>query len=300
MKISAVVHTCNSEETLEKALQSIAWADETIVVDMQSVDRTLEIARNFTDRIFTAPKRPRVDGIRNEYNAKATNEWILVLDSDESLPADAKEEIEALIDKHGKRYDAFAIPRLNYIAGQIMKGTGWYPDHQIRLFRKETVQWQDAIHVPPEISTGKHKLYELVPPHCLHIHHFNYRDLRHFIQKQMEYALNQCYPPDFDFARYIAEAHEQLAREDRNLDGDLSHALSLLMACDSVVRGLIHWDSLQPRPPLGSGAELFSNNRDTRVSIKKRTWLAEHASFHYFVRRFREKFRSLFMKRKIS
>src|SRR5262252_6154606 len=187
MKISTVVHTCNSDATLEKALQSISWADEIIVVDMQSVDRSLEIARNFTDRIFNVSKNPRVDGIRNEYNSKASNEWIFVLDSDEYLALDAAKEVSGLIEQHAERYDAFAIPRFNYIAGQLMRGTGWYPDHQVRLFRKGTVHWKDTIHVPPEISTGRHRLLQLVPPTCLHIHHLNYRDLRHFVHKQLEY-----------------------------------------------------------------------------------------------------------------
>ena len=304
MKISSVVHTCNSEKTLEKALGSISWADEMIVVDMESMDRTLEIARNFTDRIFHVPKYPRVDAIRNEYNAKANNEWILVLDSDEYLPADAREEIAGLIEHHGERYDAFAIPRFNYIAGQLMRGTGWYPDHQIRLFRKGTVRWKDAIHLPPEVCKGQHRLYELIPPDCLHIHHFNYRDLRHFLQKQLEYALNDSYPKevtDFDFARYIVAAHEQLTvREDRNLDGDLSHALSLLTAWDCVVRGLIHWDSLEPRPPLGHGAPLPpAADRIPQNKVRMRRWLARHHSFHFYVRRVRQKFRGLFAKRKI-
>src|SRR5688572_3051003 len=99
MKISAVVHTYNSSETLEKALQSISWADEIIVVDMQSTDRSVEIAHNFTDRIFSVARSPRVDGIRNEYNAKANHEWLFVLDSDEYLAADAKDETAALIEQ---------------------------------------------------------------------------------------------------------------------------------------------------------------------------------------------------------
>jgi len=263
----------------------------------------VEIARNFTDRIFSVLRNPRVDEIRNEYNAKASNEWVFVLDSDEYLAADAEQEVTGLIDQNAENYDAFAIPRFNYIAGQLMRGSGWYPDHQLRLFRKGTVRWKDTIHVPPEVSTGAHRLLELVPPACLHIHHQNYRDLRHFIQKQLEYALNDSYSRDlrdFEFSDYVAAAYEQLAlREDRDLDGDLSHALSLLMAWDSVVRGLIHWDSLKPRPSLGTTSALpLAADRVPWKRIKMRRWLWRHYSFHFLVRRLREKCHGLFVKRK--
>lgn len=305
MKISAIVHTYNSSETLEKALQSIAWVDELIVVDMQSTDRSVEIARNFTDRIFSVAATPRVDGIRNEYNAKAGHDWLFVLDSDEYLAADAKDETATLIEQHGRRYDVFAIPRFNYIAGQIMRGSGWYPDHQIRLFRKGTVHWKDGIHVPPEIITGKERLYELVPPDCMHIHHSNYRDLRHFIQKQVEYAFNDSYPnnaDDFDFAKYLQAARDQLTiREDREHDGDLSSALSLLSAWDCIVRGLIHWDSLKPRPPLGDDVLLPHTSKSVSSGkVRWRKWLASHYSFHFTARRFRNRLLALFAGRRTS
>ena len=117
--------------------------------------------------------------------------------------------------------------------------------------------------------------------------------------------MNDIYSKDinkFDFADYVAAAYEQLAvREDRKIDGDLSHALSLLMAWDSVVRGLIHWDSLKPRPSLGTASALpLAADRVPWKRIKMRRWLRRHYSFHFLVRRFREKFHGIFSKRKKS
>ncbi len=252
MKLSCIIHTRNSAETLDKALDSVAWADDIIVVDMESTDSTRAIAAKYTQRILSTPIVPRVDGIRQQFLAEARHDWIFVLDSDEYLAADAAVNVTNLLEQHGDRYDAFAIPRFNYIAGQVMRGSGWYPAAQIRLFRKGTVRWPDANPQLPEVITGR--LLELEPPDCLHIHHRNYEDLRHFIQKQLDYALNDRYdsdPATFDFSSYIAKAYQNLAiHQDTEHDGDLSHALATVMAWDAVIRGLIHWDSLSPKPPL--------------------------------------------------
>ena len=256
MRVSGIVHTRNSADTVERALATLRWVDELLVVDMASDDGTLAVAERLADRVLHAPVVARVDDVRNQFLAGATHEWIFVLDSDEYLAADAAEQVAALVRTHGNRVDAFAIPRFNYIAGQVMRGNGWYPDHQVRLFRRGMVRWRDGHHLPPEVLTGPDRLLHLSPPECLHIHHLNYRDLRHFVRKQVDYALNGLYDPDprrFDFADYVAAAHERLALyQDTARDGDLSHALALLLAWDAIVRGLLHWDSLDPRPDLGA------------------------------------------------
>ena len=119
--ITCIVHTRNSEATLEAALASVAWADELLVVDMASEDRTREIAAKYEARILEAPEAPRVDGIRNRYLEAASHEWILVLDSDERLADDGEEEVRRLVAEAGTDVDAFAIPRFNTIAGQVMR-----------------------------------------------------------------------------------------------------------------------------------------------------------------------------------
>ncbi len=254
MEISSVVHTRNSEATLEKALSSLAWTDEIVVVDMESDDATQEIARRFTGRIIKTAPAPRVDGIRNRFLEEARHRWILVLDSDEYLAVDAEPALRRLLRTEGEAYDAFALPRYNYIAGQVMRGSGWYPDHQTRLFRRGTVRWTDGHHHPPEVVTGEHRLKKLDPPQCPHIHHQNYRDLGHFLEKQLLYARSENYsgdPEAFHFEEALIQANRQLAmKHDPDADGDLSTALSLVMAWDEIIRGLLHWDSLEPRPPL--------------------------------------------------
>jgi glycosyltransferase involved in cell wall biosynthesis len=292
-RISAIVHTRDAAATLETALRSLAWADEILVVDMASRDATLEIARRHATRILETEIAPRVDGIRNRYAAEASGDWVFVLDADESLADDAGDEIRRLIAEHGERCDAFAIPRFNSIAGQVMRGSGWYPDHQLRLFRKGTVRWSDTHHTPPEVLSGRGRLMELMPPACLHIHHRNYESLRHFAEKQLVYALSDRYdarPESFDFADYVARAYQTLAtRDEPDLDGDLSHALALLLAWDQIVRGLVHWESLATRPPLGLLAALpVATERVPWWRVRLRRWLGRRHAWAYYARRLRD------------
>ena len=288
--ISAIVHTRNSETSLEKTLGSLLWVDEIVVVDMASADSTLEIARRFTQRIISIPQYPRVDGIRNRYLQEANHEWILVLDSDEFLAADAPEALRSLIKSKGRDFDAFALPRYNTIAGQIMPSGPWYPDHQIRLFRKNAVRWPDSTHVLPEVITGRHRVCELVPPNCPHIHHRNYSSLEDFIRRQVDYAFRDYYdadPRNFDFSDSVGRAYETLAFcDDRENGSDLSHALALIMAWDAIIRGLIHWERLDKKPPLGFLAALpVATSRVPWWKVTLRRWLWRRHSLRFALRR---------------
>jgi glycosyltransferase involved in cell wall biosynthesis len=246
LNITVIIHTRDSEATLPRLLESVHWAEERIVVDMESRDRTCEIARQNGATLFSTPVVPRIDGIRNDFLERGKHEWVFVLDADEYLAADAEQVVLGLLEQHRKSCDAFFIPRYNMIAGQIVRGRGWYPDHQIRLFRKGCVRWSDTTHKLPEVLTGQKRLHTLELPGCLHIHHENYTSVEQFIERQIKYALNDRYPEEgFSFERYVAEAYEEFNfRLDEKNDGELSFALATVMAWDRVIRGLIHWERL--------------------------------------------------------
>jgi glycosyltransferase involved in cell wall biosynthesis len=252
--ISVITHTRNSARTLPRMLETTGWADERIIIDMSSSDNTATIATNAGCRVITTPPSDTVDAVRNTFLPEAKNIWILVLDSDEYLAEDARDGIEELISHFGRTADAFAIPRFNYIAGQVMRGSQWYPDHQIRLFRKGTVSWHAGHHRVPSLVTGRERLQVLTPPKCLHIHHLNYEDLSAVIERQLRYAMTDVYADNqegFDFNTYVSEAHAEMYRRfDPENDGDLSVALAAIMAWDRIIRGLIHWDRLGRRPAL--------------------------------------------------
>jgi len=253
--VSVLIHTRNAAGTLARALASVAWAEERVVIDMQSSDDTRVLAEGAGARVIGIPASPRVDDVRTASLAHARHEWILVLDADEFLADDADDAVQELIRNHGATADAFAIPRFNAIAGRILRSTGWYPDHQIRVFRRGCVRWGGGIHRPPEVITGPARLHRLEPPHCLHLHHENYASLTAVIEKQLRYALVEDYPADpalFDFGSYVQAAYDEFARRhDPANDGELSTALALVMAWNALVRGLIHWDRLAEKPALG-------------------------------------------------
>jgi len=271
--ISLIVHTRNSASRLPLLLATTDWIGDRIVVDMSSTDGTAGLAGAAGCRVVTIPPSDDVDAIRNDHLAQAEGAWVLVLDSDESLSADAQTEIARLIARHGDSHDAFAIPRFNVIAGHVMRGSGWYPDHQIRLFRKGTVAWSAGHHRPPRVLTGEGRLLRLDPPDCLHIHHANYDSLAEFVERQTRYLLTDRYDHAFDFGDYVAAARGELARRhDVAADGDLSTALALLMAWDRIVRGIIHWEKsgrlapLDIAPALPFVVEVAPTTLETRLA----------------------------------
>lgn len=275
-RVTVIVHARNAMAGLAKLLPTVRWAADIVVVDMESTDDTADVARAHGARVVPVALHPRVDAVRNAFLEQAATEWTLVMDADEYLADDAPELIAELIGEHGGRHDAFAVPRLNRIGGHVMRGSGWYPDQQIRLFRRGTVRWSDSTHRPPEVLTGRGRLLVLEPPGCLHIHHDNYANLREVIERQVRYALNDVYDADgYEPDRYATAALEAFARRhDPEADGDLSRALAVIMAWDQVIRGLIHWDQLAEKPSLEGYLTLpaFGATPEPRRS-RLRSWL---------------------------
>ena len=143
MKISAVIITNNEEANIEAALLSLAGiASEIIVVDSYSTDRTVKIARKYTDRIFER-KWTNFSDQKNFGDGLATHPWILSLDADERLSPELRAEIEAMLDNEPD-CAAFSMPRKVYYLGRWIKHSGWYPDRKVRLFRKDRARWEGA------------------------------------------------------------------------------------------------------------------------------------------------------------
>lgn len=253
--ISLIVHTRNSASTIGRLLDSTDWIRDRVVIDMMSTDGTRELVRDAGCRLIDAEPGDVVDAVRDQFLGQASGDWTLVLDSDEYLALDAEAVITELITRGDDETDAYALPRYNRIGDTIMRGSAFYPDHQIRLFRTGTVSWKHGgHHHRPEVKTGTDRLTFLPTDKGLHIHHDNYRDLGEFIAKQVQYARTDVYasdPQEFDFTDYVAAAYSEYnMRFDPHNDGDLSKAIATIMAWNHIVKGLIHWDRLDPRPPL--------------------------------------------------
>lgn len=183
IKLSVVINTKNSAETLEQALRSVEkLADEIIVMDMKSTDDTVKIAEKFGARTFSHPDVGYVEPARNAALAKATGNWILVLDADEEIPSLLAKFIRETLPE--TKADAFFLPRQNIIFGRAVK-TGWWPDYILRLFRKGSVQWSDEIHAVPQVNGSIDRVNAQA---TLAITHHNYQTVDQFIDRAQRYA----------------------------------------------------------------------------------------------------------------
>jgi glycosyltransferase involved in cell wall biosynthesis len=132
--LSVVVITYNEGAGIGRLLESVRPADEHVVLDCGSTDRTLEIARAFGARIF----REEWKGYSAQKNCaieKATGDWVLSLDADEAVEPELMEEIRHALD-HNPPVDGYYIPRKNYFLGRWIRHGGFYPDRKLRLFRR--------------------------------------------------------------------------------------------------------------------------------------------------------------------
>jgi len=138
-KLSVTVITKNEAADLEAALASVAWADEIVVVDSQSTDDTVAIARKHTDRVVIREWPGYIDQ-KNYAASIASHDWILSLDADERVTPELANEITALM-AGAPREAAFRIPRVTWHLGQWIRTTDWYPDYQLRLYDRRSAQW---------------------------------------------------------------------------------------------------------------------------------------------------------------
>ncbi|MCU0235456.1 MAG: glycosyltransferase family 2 protein [Acidobacteria bacterium] len=171
MKISAVIITYNEEDRLPDALASLREvADEIVVVDSHSTDRTVEIAREAGARVM----QNRFEDYGQQKNfamAQAGHEWVLNLDADERVSPDLQRAIAGLKEKDVPTgIAAFAIKRKTYYLGRWIRHSGWYPDRKVRLFRKDAAAWQGRVHERLDVRGAVARLDGAIL-------HFTYRDI---------------------------------------------------------------------------------------------------------------------------
>lgn len=185
VKISVIIVAKNEEEKLPDCLKSIKWADEIVVIDNDSMDKTVEIAKRFGARVFSASDTLTLKyaDLRNMGLEKAIGKWVFYIDADERVTPELKDEINEIltssfdkprtsqndrnVDGDG-RYNAYAIPRRNVILGREMKHGGWWPDYVKRLFlRKSLKKWTGDVHEEPVYEGEMGHLEN----HLIHIKH---------------------------------------------------------------------------------------------------------------------------------
>lgn len=150
-KISVTVITKDEERNISDCLKSVAWADEIIVVDSESTDRTIELAKQFTDKIFIRKWEGYVPQKRYALGL-AANEWVLSLDADERITPELKEEILNL--SPGDLF-GFKIRRKNFLMNKEITSCGWEKDYQLRLFKKDKTDLNERLVHEKFVAEGK-------------------------------------------------------------------------------------------------------------------------------------------------
>ena len=184
MEISVVINTKNEEECIDRCLNSILWSDEIVVMDMNSDDGTVEIARRHTPHVYFCPDFGYVEPARNMAIGKATKEWVLILDADETIPENFARDIRKVIGESGDHV-LIAIPRRSYMGGHRVTNLGIGGDHQYRLFKRGKVKWQDAIHSTP-LAQGRIRM--LPESDGYYIRHDSHKNFTDFIERTNRYT----------------------------------------------------------------------------------------------------------------
>jgi len=141
MKISATIIVRNEEANIAEVCKTVEWADEIVIVDSDSTDRTVEIARRYTPRVFNREFRGYKD--KHEFaDAQTTGDWIFWIDADERVTPELRASIERLRGAAPATLpDGFRIARRTEYLGRWIMHSGWYPDYQMRLYRKAASYW---------------------------------------------------------------------------------------------------------------------------------------------------------------
>ena len=180
-KITAVIITYNEEENIRECLESVKWANEIIVVDSKSKDKTTEIAIEFTSHIIITDNITYGEK-RNLAIDAASGEWIFWVDADERATNELKDEIQKTISS-ANGTDAYYINRKSFFINKFIKHSGWYPDYTLRLFKKSAgIKFDDAkVHEKAEYSGKTEKLKN-------EILHYTNRSFEQYIQKMNNYT----------------------------------------------------------------------------------------------------------------
>lgn len=181
-RLSVIVITRDEEENIERCLQSVTWADELVVVDSGSTDRTVELARRFTDRVYDTEWRGYA-GTKAYAVDRASHPWVLWLDADEAVTPELAEEIRGVLRGADREVAAYAMPRKAFFLGRWIRRCGWYPDYVTRLFRRDRARFGDQrVHESLVVDGTVRRLRA-------DLLHFTYPTLERAVEKLSRYAV---------------------------------------------------------------------------------------------------------------
>lgn len=295
--VSVIINTKNAAKTLKRALDSVKQAQEIVIVDMHSDDDTIAIAKKYTSKIFKHADVGYVEPARNFAIQKATQDWVLLLDADEEFQPALLEKVKSLIETKSD-VTCYYIPRKNIIFGKWVEKTGWWPDYQPRLFKKDAVVWKDEVHSPPVITGNS----EYLPVNSeLAIIHHNYDSVSDYLQRLDRYTTISS-KEDFTDKSKISGAElvksfsDELLRRlflDKGLDeGVHGVGLSFLQSMYQLVIQLKKWELQSTKDAAGSVSATIKQVTEFKKDLAY--WIADYhvqhsSGFSQMVWRFRKK-----------
>jgi glycosyltransferase involved in cell wall biosynthesis len=253
-RLSIAIIAWNEEARLRACLESVTWADEIVVVDAESTDKTVPLAREFTDKVYVQPW-PGFAAQKNFALEHTTAEWILSLDADERVTPELRARLEAIVKADGPA-DGYSIPRRNIFWGAWVRHGGLYPDYQLRLFRRGAGRFvDDAVHESVRVQGRVEKLAEPL------LHH-SYRDLEDFVRRSNRYStlsaqdwVRRGRPARLGdlIMRPLGRFVSMYILQRGFLDGWRGFVLAVLYAEYVFLRMAKVWEASRARKPDGSG-----------------------------------------------
>lgn len=239
MTIGVLIITYNEEEMIRDCLESITWADEIVVIDSKSEDKTKEISSQYTEKVYER----EFDNFSNQRNFglnKLDSDWVLVLDADERITDKLKDEIKDVAARG--RYNFYQIPRKNFFLGKWIKNAGWYPDYTDRFFRNhQGIEYSGEVHESPEFDGEKGKLDEPMI-------HYTFKDIASYMEKVNHYTTLSAAESDKDtslfyvFARSFFEFFDFLILKRAFLLGREGFVLTAISTIAKFLKYIKIWE----------------------------------------------------------
>lgn len=245
-KISVVVNTWNEEKNIERCLKSVRWADEIVVVDMYSTDKTVEIAKKFGAEVYFHKFTSYVEPARNYAITKAQGDWVLILDADEEISEKLANKLKKIAKED--KVDFLRIPRKNIIFGKWIKHSRWWPDYNIRFFKKGKVTWSEKIHSVP-LTRGEGM--DLDSKEINAIIHHHYQSISQYLERMNRYTeiqAKELINSNYQFAwqdlikKPTGEFLSRFFAAEGYKDGLHDLVLALLQAFSELVKYLKIWE----------------------------------------------------------
>lgn len=181
--LTAVIPTKNNEDIIQRCLESVKWADEIVIVDGYSTDRTLDICRRYTNKIVQNKFDGNFDKERNLGTDNSTGDWVLQLDSDEIVTDGMRKEVEKVL-QSDPEYSAYKFKRKNFFLGHPMRYGGWYHD-SLHFFRRGKARYRGKIH-ETLIVDGK------IGQIDADVEHYPFTSIAQFIERHDGYSTREA------------------------------------------------------------------------------------------------------------